>query len=110
MNDWTQEGNDLNDFNDFNDLISISLIDKYQKEVAAMKHTYDPNDILVRKCSGEPTRHTYLNRGGEPAIDVAILAEGYRADDMELFIQDAQKVVDAIFRPLYDNAVIGKGS
>lgn len=79
-------------------VISISLIDKYQKEVATMKHTYDPNDILVRKWSGEPTRHTYLHRGGEPdkAIDVAILAEGYRADDMELFIQDAQKVVDAI--------------
>lgn len=69
-------------------------------EVAArLKHTIRPDDVLIRDLSKqEALPHTYLHRGGDSrdCIDVVILAEGYTADEMELFMKDAQIATDEI--------------
>ena len=58
-------------------------------------HTFklNPTDVLIGDRSRqEPLPHTYVHRGGDPkeCIDVVILAEGYTADEMEIFMEDAK--------------------
>ena len=57
-----------------------------------LTHTITPNDVLIRDRSAQkPVPHTYTHQGGDSkeCIDVVILAEGYRQDEMELFKEDA---------------------
>ncbi len=57
-------------------------------------HTYtiDPNDALIRNRSKQqPLPYKYLHKGGDSkeCIDVVILAEGYKAEEMDTFMADA---------------------
>ena len=65
---------------------------------ASLVHEVDPSDIMIRTMPQEPAEHTYILKGGSPAecIDVAILAEGYTAEEMPVFYEDARKAVEAI--------------
>lgn len=65
---------------------------------ASMTHEVDPSDILIRKTDPQPAPHRYLLKSGtaEDCIDVAIVAEGYTADEAELFYKDAESAVNAI--------------
>ena len=72
-----------------------------QQEVATeMLYTLDPANILIRNLDGKtPTPHTTIFSGsfeGEK-IDVAIVAEGYTAEEMALFRQDAERTIEALF-------------
>ena len=65
---------------------------------ASLVHEVDPSDIMIRTLASIPADHQYIVKNGLPAdcIDVAILAEGYTADEMGVFYEDAQKTVDAL--------------
>ena len=65
---------------------------------ASMTHEVDPSDILIRKIDPQPAPHRYVHKSGtsEDCIDVAIVAEGYTAEEAELFYKDAEAAVDAI--------------
>lgn len=57
-------------------------------------HTYtiNPNDALIRnRTKQEPLPYKYIHKGGDSkeCIDVVILAEGYKAEEMETFMADA---------------------
>lgn len=57
-------------------------------------HTYtiNPNDALIRDRSKQkPLPYKYIHKGGDSkeCIDVVILAEGYKAEEMETFLSDA---------------------
>ncbi|MBO7264570.1 MAG: peptidase M64 [Alistipes sp.] len=57
-------------------------------------HTYTitPNDVLIRNRSKqEALPYKYIHKGGDSkeCIDVVILAEGYKADEMDTFMEDA---------------------
>ena len=57
-----------------------------------LTHTITPNDVLIRDRSAQkPVPHTYTHQGGDSkeCIDVVILAEGYRIDEMDTFYEDA---------------------
>jgi hypothetical protein len=57
-----------------------------------MKHVVRPDDILIhRKGTDHVTPHKYLLQSGDTdkCIDIAILAEGYTAQEMETFYKDA---------------------
>ena len=57
-----------------------------------LTHTIDPNDVLIRNRSNQQaTPHVYTHQGGDSkeCIDVVILAEGYRIDEMDTFMEDA---------------------
>ena len=67
---------------------------------AQLMHEIDPADILIhQRNTKEVTPHKYLHKSGEleDCIDIAILAEGYTAEEMEVFYQDAQNTCDALF-------------
>ena len=65
---------------------------------ASIIHEVDPSDILIRKIDPQPAPHRYVLKSGtaEDCIDVAIVAEGYTAEEAELFYKDAEAAVDAI--------------
>ena len=67
------------------------LRDNTGKE-SKLAHTIDPADVLIRNRSNQrPAPYVYTHQGGDPkeCIDVVILAEGYRIDEMDTFIEDA---------------------
>ena len=71
---------------------TLVLRDNTAKE-SAHYFTLDPADVLIRDCSKQPALpYTYVHKGGDSkeAIDVVILAEGYTAEEMELFMEDAK--------------------
>ena len=81
--------------------IEITLLDNEGRLQTTMHHVVNPNDKLIRQRDNAPTsRHEYLLKSGpsEECIDVAIVAEGYTANEMDLFLKDARTACDEIFR------------
>lgn len=61
--------------------------------------TIDPSDVLIRDRANEAALpYTYIHQGGDSkkCIDVVILAEGYTADQMDIFMADAKITADEI--------------
>ena len=80
--------------------VTIELRDAHRRVTASLTHEVNPKDILIhRKGEQRVTPHRYLLKSGSEAdcIDVAILAEGYTAAEMDLFYRDAQSACDALF-------------
>ena len=80
--------------------VTVTLTDFHNKVVAELTHTVDPNDILIRPVSqgDAPVRYIWRGEGSvTDCIDLAIVAEGYIAGQMEKFYTDCQRVVDALF-------------
>ena len=78
--------------------VTVELYDFKGNVSASLSHTADPSDILVRHVDPVVPPHRYILKSGSPAekIDVAVVAEGYTAEEADLFYEDAQKAVDAI--------------
>lgn len=82
-------------------IIEIRLQDTDGNNVADLKHTVNPKDILIHHRSREmPKRYEYLHRSNTPnnAIDIAILAEGYTEAEMKQFALDARRATQALFQ------------
>lgn len=81
-------------------LVEITLFDSHRQVRAALSHTVNPQDILIHeKGRSHITPHQYLLKNGpaDRCIDVAILAEGYTADEMETFYNDAKVACESLF-------------
>ena len=79
----------------------ITLLDNKGEMQTSMRHRIEPDDKLIRNMNGRETApHEYLLKSGsaEECIDIAIVAEGYAAKDMEIFMRDARTACDEIFR------------
>lgn len=79
-------------------IVKIELYDFKGGVYASFSHKVDPADILIRKVQSQGESCRYLQRNGSSAecIDVAIVAEGYTADEMDIFYNDAQEAMEAI--------------
>lgn len=78
-------------------LVRIELYGFKGEITAEMEHVVDPEDILIRSLPVK-SRFSYIHKGGsaQECIDVAIVAEGYTAGEMDIFRSDARQTVDAI--------------
>lgn len=78
--------------------VHIELLDSRHRPMTAMTHRYRPDDELVATDKRTPNPHRYLHRSSDPAnaIDVAILAEGYTAAEMDSFYSHAAVAVESI--------------
>lgn len=80
--------------------ITVELYDLRGETTATFSHVVDPKDILIRDVNEfKDVEKRYVWRGSESdrAIDVAIVAEGYAADEIGTFYRDASIAVEAIF-------------
>ena len=80
--------------------VTIEMLDKRDSVTASMTHLVDPSDILIRPVVSPytPDRCRYVHKGGDSrrAIDIAIVGEGYTAEEMEVFYRDAKETADQI--------------
>lgn len=87
--------------------ITVSLRDNRHDEIARLTHRYRPDDELVALRGQNPMPHRYIHKGGDPkeAIDIAILAEGYKAEEMDSFISKATVIANEIlsYEPFASN-------
>ncbi len=80
--------------------VEITLLSPRRDVRASLKHVVNPSDILIQqKGTAHVTPHKYMLQSGDAdkCIDVAILAEGYTADEMETFYQDAAIACESMF-------------
>lgn len=59
----------------------------------------DPEDYFIRKEKPVAAAVSKIYDGGDPAtaVDLAFIAEGYRADEMAKFRNDVKRMADALF-------------
>ena len=77
---------------------TLVLRDNTDKE-STHTFTINPSDVLIRDRANEAALpYTYIHKGGDSkeCIDVVILAEGYTADEMDIFMADAKITADEI--------------
>jgi len=79
-------------------LVKVEIYDFFGNVTASLRHEADPSDVLLRRIIAPVPEHRFLMRSGssEEMIDVAIVAEGYTADEMDLFYAHAEEAVSAI--------------
>lgn len=80
-------------------IIETTLFNNEGKVQASSRHRLDPNNKLIRRLDGrDTTPHEYLLRSGsaEECIDIAIMAEGYTDEEMDIFMKDARTACDEI--------------
>ncbi len=80
--------------------VEITLLSPRRKVRATLRHTVDPDDVLIRqKGLTHVLPHKYLLKSGslERCIDVAILAEGYTPEEMDVFYADAEAACESLF-------------
>lgn len=81
--------------------VDIMLLSNEGKKQTSLRHKIDPADKLIRNMDGRTAAtHEYLLKSGsaEECIDIAIVAEGYAEQDMEVFMRDARTACEEIFR------------
>ena len=81
-------------------LAEITLYDNEGNIQTTLTHSIQPNDKLIRNFdSRSAIGHEYIMHNGSPAecIDIAIMAEGYTAEEMDIFMQDARTACEEIF-------------
>ena len=79
-------------------VVKVELYDFRGNVSSSLSHRVDPKDILIRILNPQPAPHKYLLKSGsiDSCIDVAIVAEGYTAEEADKFYKDAQTAMDAI--------------
>ena len=78
--------------------VKVEIYDFYGNIAASLRHLADPDDVLIRRLDPHAPEYRYLLQNGSPEekIDIAIVAEGYTAEEMDAFYKDAQIAMDAI--------------
>lgn len=79
-------------------VVEVELYDFRGGVSASLSHNVLPSDILIRRMDPVIPPHRYLHQGGDvkDCIDVAIVAEGYTADEADKFYADAKVAMEAI--------------
>jgi hypothetical protein len=79
--------------------IDVSFREKNGTYKVLFSHVVDPSDILIcKKGYNRVTPHSLIHQGsGDNPIDVAILAEGFTKDEMDVFKSYAKEAVEQIF-------------
>ncbi len=80
--------------------VTLQLFDSRQRVTSRHTALIDPSDILIHPLDKvKPLPHKYLFKNGssEKCIDVAVLAEGYRASEMDLFYKDVERMSEQLF-------------
>lgn len=80
--------------------ITLNLMDNRREVCAKLTHQVVPTDILIRH-TGERfvTPYVTLQQAKDTSrcIHLAFVAEGYRKEEMPIFIQDAKVAIEALF-------------
>lgn len=80
--------------------ITVTLNDNRRETTTQLTHTVAPSDILIKHI-GERNRTSFETlqtaQDTSRCIHIAFLAEGYRTDEMDIFLKDAAEATEALF-------------
>lgn len=80
--------------------ITVTLNDNRRETMTQLTHTVAPCDILIKHI-GERNRTSFETlqtaQDTSRCIHIAFLAEGYRTDEMDIFLKDAAEATGALF-------------
>lgn len=83
--------------------VTVELYDFKGNTIAALSHTVNPHDILIRSLgrshpeADAPYRYIRKSPVPEKAIDIAVVAEGYTTAEMADFYEHARVADEALF-------------
>lgn len=80
--------------------VTVDLRNNRRQVMASLTHTVVPQDILIRHIGEKDvTPYVTLQQAADTSkcIHIAFVAEGYKADEMDTYIKDAQTAIDALF-------------
>ena len=80
--------------------IKVELFDYHDQVISRLTHKVDPKDILIRKAGERQiTPHVILQQAADTArcIRVAFVAEGYRQQEMDVFLNDCRIAMESLF-------------
>ena len=80
--------------------ITVDLKNNRRKIMTTFTHQVVPTDILIRKI-GFKDRTKYINiqqpQDTSNCIHIAYVAEGYKENEMNIFLDDVNKAVESLF-------------
>ena len=80
--------------------ITVTLNNNRRETMTQLTHTVAPSDILIKHI-GERNRTSFETlqtaQDTSRCIHIAFLAEGYRTDEMDIFLKDAAEATEALF-------------
>jgi len=80
--------------------ITVDLYDNRREKTASLTHTVTPDDILIRHIGQKNiTPYITLQQAEDTSrcINIAIVAEGYTENEMDVFVGDAKEATGALF-------------
>ena len=79
--------------------ITINLLNNRRNVMASLTHQIVPTDILIHHKGNRVTPYVTLQQAADTSrcIHIAFLAEGYKKNEMETFVNDAKEAYNAIF-------------
>ena len=79
--------------------VIVELRDFHNRTIAQLRHTIDPHDILIKPLH-QKSNYVTLQQAYDTTkcIRVAFVAEGYKNNQMEQYLQDCQSATEALFR------------
>lgn len=81
--------------------IRVELFDYHDRVVCSFAHQVDPHDILIRKAGEHRvTPNITLQQAADTTrcIHVAFVAEGYRQQEMNVFLNDCRIAMESLFK------------
>lgn len=77
--------------------VTVDLYNDRKEIVATYTHEMDPKDILIQpvKCNF-PSKYILRSGDSKDCIDIAFVAEGYTAQEADLFYSEAQMAMEQI--------------
>lgn len=81
--------------------VTVELRNIFNNTKSCLRHIIDPEDRLIGKHDKSKTLpYTYLHKSGDSRdkIDVVFVPEGYTKSEMDIFVEDCRKSMEAIFR------------
>ena len=79
-------------------VMQLSFFNVQRQEQIVLRHEIDPKDILIRKVFDVKNDYEIIHQSKiKHPIKIALVAEGYTADEMDLFMQYAHKTVEHLF-------------
>ena len=79
--------------------ITVDLRNNRREITTSFTHQVAPNDILIHHKGDRPTPYATLQQAADTThcIHIAYVAEGYKPEEMPIFLQDAKDATEAIF-------------
>ncbi len=79
--------------------VELKILDYHHRQISAHRHVLNPADILIRDipATGYSTYTVHQGNYSGNKIHIAILPEGFTADEMEKFHEYARRTVKSLF-------------